>query len=172
MPVKEVVTDELPTNSGSSTNTAVPMAIVTVTERKIPISLKHMGKSKDFTFLETKTIGDLHTEIRRLSTCTSMITIEGIPKDVALTNPLKVFNIKLPDLTPLKVVLNCTDKQCHQQFNSEMLVKTLSTQEQLSGAKAKIAELLAKNEKLVNELAKTKVEKIKASSMARFYKQQ
>ena len=135
-PVQETVTEVLPTKL----ETTISPAIVMVTERKFPISIRHLGKSKDFMFAESKSIGDLHDEIRRLSApCKAVFTIEGIPKDVALTNALKVFNIQLPDLTPLKVVLNCTDKQCHEQFNSEMLVTSLSTQEQLSGAKARIA---------------------------------
>ena len=157
IPVKEIVTMVLPTNTGQSSTSPAPVAILTYTERKVPISIKHMGKSKDFTFLETKSIGDLRAEIRRLSApCTAAFEIAGIPADVALTNALKIFSIKLPDLSPLKVILQCADKNCHERFNSGMIVKPAPTHEQLLEAKnRKIAELMRKNELLENQIKKS-----------------
>ena len=124
------------TDSGGTSN-VIPMS-VTVSVRKIPFSLKHKGKSKNFSFAETKTVGELYQEIGRLrGTCIAAFTTP-FPADVSTVVVLKTLS--LPSAND--IVLLCSDNECHQHFNSEMLVSSVSTQEQLNGLKEKYSQLL------------------------------
>ena len=158
IPVKEVVTNELPVQSPGP---SVTPPAVTVTIRKIPFSLRHKGKSKDFHFAETKSIGDLHVEISRLSgTCMAPYTV---PFRADIDTKVLLKTLDLPSAN--KVVLQCVDDGCHKRFNSEMLVASVSTEEQLMGMKAKYRELSEEKIKLEKELAAKNMDQVRAKAL-------
>ena len=163
LPQKEIVTNELPEqryeSPGSSTAT-IP-ASVTVTVRKIPFSLRHNGKSKDFSFLETKTVRDLYIEIGRLKGACNAGFTTPFSSDINGAVVLKTLN--LPSVN--KIVLHCFDEFCHQNFNSEMLVTSVSTEEQLSGLKEKYRELLVEKVQLEKDLSAAKLEQIRSKAL-------
>ena len=120
--------------------------------RKLPITVVHNEKSLHFTFPDTKTLKELHEEIKRLSKCSGGIFISSIRRDIAGTVVLKTLD--LPSVN--KVTLNCDDPACHQQFNSQMLVTGLSTEEMYLRAKDTINDLTTRIEELEKELAAIK----------------
>ena len=97
MPVKDIVTAVLPTPRSSSieipassgqTSSGVPATVIK-TVRKIPISIHHNGKIKDFSIAETKTVVELYNEIRNLSKCSAPFVVSSFPSQVDLSAMLK-----------------------------------------------------------------------------------
>ena len=127
MPVKDVVTSVLPTSpremavsSGPSMSAPNPTMVVTI--RKIPVSIRHNGKVKDFAIAETKTVVELYNEIRNLSKCSAPFVVSSFSSDnVDLSAMLKSISIDTSKLEPCKITMTCSDPVCQENFNSEML---------------------------------------------------
>ena len=128
--------------------------------RKLPITVVHNEKSLHFTFPDTKTLKELHEEIKRLSKCSGGIFISSIRRDIAGTVVLKTLD--LPSVN--KVTLNCDDPACHQQFNSQMLVTGLSTEEMYLRAKDTINDLTTRIEELEKDVENERSTKIRYST--------
>ena len=134
--------------------------------RKIPITIYHKIEGDDFfayneknihfNFLDTRTLKELYEEIKRLSKCSGAISISSIRRDIAHTVVLKTLD--LPSVN--KVNLKCNDQACHQQFNSQMIVTGLSTEEMYISAKKTINELTNRIEELEKDIENEKLAKI------------
>ena len=109
MPVKEVVTMELPTrriemtssvSSGPSTNEVKvpPSPAIKVTIRKIPVSIHHNGKVQNFAIAESKTVVELFNEIRRLSNCKAPFVVPSFSSNVSESASLKSLSIDTSNL--------------------------------------------------------------------------
>ena len=173
MPVKEMVTTVLPTPrsspieipaSSGQRSSEVPATVIR-TVRKIPISIHHMGKVKDFAIAETKTVIELYNEIRNLSKCSAPFVVSSFSSNVDLSAMLKSLSIDTSKLEPCKVTMTCSDPVCQQNFNSETLLKSVSTEELLAGAKTKIGEqsktIEQQRDQIKKLLKKLEVEKSK-----------
>ena len=120
IPVKEAITDELP--SGEVKNPANP-ALIQFGQRKIPFAIHHNGKVKNFHFEESKSVEELHKEIWRLS-CTSKFTISTIKENEIKTAVLRSLNLPSEN----RIIMKCASKSCQDSFNSEMLVTSRSNE--------------------------------------------
>ena len=179
-PVYEIVTDEIPSASSMpstspqtneiSTET-IPVtskaAPPTDTQSKIvifktlPFSISHNGKIKQFNFSENKSVAELGNEIRKLSKCKGDFKISFIPLDLDTLVVLKTIPLLSSNSQsrPIRIVMNCSDALCQQNFESEFLMPFVSTQDQLQGALAIIQELLEKQNQIETQLAKVTQEK-------------
>ena len=117
--MKEMVTSVLPTRSNeitASSGPSVDKVEVVSTVRKIPISIRHNGKVKDFSIAETKTVVELFNEIRNLSKCSAPFVASSFSvNEVDLSTMLKSLSIDTSKLEPCKVTMTCSDPVCQQK---------------------------------------------------------
>ena len=128
--------------------------------RKLPITIHHKEKTMHFTFPDTKTLKELFEEIKRLSKCSGGIFVSSIRRDISDTVVLKTLD--LPSVN--KVTMKCDDPVCHQQFNNQMMVTGLSTEEMYLSAKETINDLTNRIEELEKDVEREKSAKIRYST--------
>ena len=91
-------------------------------------------------------------EIKRLSKCSGGIFVSSIRRDISDTVVLKTLD--LPSVN--KVTMKCDDPVCHQQFNNQMMVTGLSTEEMYLSAKETINDLTNRIEELEKDVEREK----------------
>ena len=114
IPKKEIQTQSLPAKASNP-------SVIKIGVRKIPFTIVHNQKQKHFVVEETKNLEHLQNEAKRLS-CDAPFEISSIsPRE----NPKVLLkNLNLPSVN--KIIMQCKDKNCQENFNSEMLVKSTS----------------------------------------------
>ena len=118
IPKKEILTQALPMKASNPSN---PLPVIKIGVRKIPFTIIHNQKQKHFVVEETKNLEYLQNEAKRLG-CEAPFEISTIS---ATENPgVLLKHLNLPSVN--KIIIQCKDKKCAENFNSEMLVKSTS----------------------------------------------